>query len=285
MLRRSSLSWTVRALFAAAALVVSLTPLNAQDATAKVLVQVGQVSVLRNGNDLTALSVGQSIQTQQVIVTGPNSYAQFQISDGSTFEVFADSKVVFRQTPGDWQHLLNVFIGRVKVFIQHLPGVANPNNVTSPTAVISVRGTVFDVVVEDADGTTFVTVDEGIVNVRNLTAPGNPATLRQGDSIRVYKNQPLIARHVDKGNVMRRVLQATRDAVYQVMINRPSGIGGVPGGTGTGVPAPGGAQGDTGKGGGSGTPGNPPTGPGTPPAGPSNPPAGPSNPPGPPGGG
>ena len=91
MLRRSSLSWTVRALFAAAALVVSLTPLNAQDATAKVLVQVGQVSVLRNGNDLTALSVGQSIQTQQVIVTGPNSYAQFQISDGSTFEVFEDS--------------------------------------------------------------------------------------------------------------------------------------------------------------------------------------------------
>ena len=34
---------------------------------------------------------------------------------------------------------------------------------TSPTAVISVRGTVFDVVVQDDDGTTFVTVDEGEV--------------------------------------------------------------------------------------------------------------------------
>jgi hypothetical protein len=256
---------------------VCLAPLKAQDPTAKVLVQVGQVSILRGGGDIRALSVGQSIQTQQVIVTGPNSYAQFQISDGSTFEVFADSKVVFRQTPGDWQHLLNVVIGRVKVFIQHLPGVANPNNVTSPTAVISVRGTVFDVVVEDEDGTTFVTVDEGVVDVRNLTAPGSAATLRQGDSIRVYKNQPLAARQIDKGNLMRRVLQASRDAVYQVLIQRPGGIGGGAGGSGGSVPAAGGAQGDQGKTG-TGTPGNPPAGPG-------NPPAGPGNPPGPPGGG
>ena len=285
-------SWTVRALLAAAILVVSLAPLHAQDSSAKVLVQVGQVSILRSGGDLVALSVGQSIQTQQVIITGADSYARFQISDGSTFEVFANSKVVFRQTPGDWQHLLNVFIGRVKVFIQHLPGVANPNNVTSPTAVISVRGTIFDVSVEDDDGTTFVSVDEGVVDVRNKTAAGNRLTLRQGDTIWVIRNQPLAARQLDKGNIWRAALKAVRDA----MIERPGVLGGgrnggPVGGTTTG-PA-GGAQGDEGKTGtgggttGTGTsaPTNPPAGPSNPPAGPSNPPAGPSNPPAPPGGG
>jgi hypothetical protein len=33
--------------------------------------------------------------------------------------------------------------------IQHLPGIPNPNNVTTPTALISVRGTIFDVDVQD----------------------------------------------------------------------------------------------------------------------------------------
>src|SRR5262245_22304488 len=221
MIRRSSLVCVVRALAIAGMLAVASAPLLAQDPTAKVLNQVGQVSILRSGGDLRAISVGQLVQPQQIIITGPESYAQFQISDGSTFEVFANSKVVFRQTPGDWQHLLNVFIGRVKVFIQHLPGIANPNNVTSPTAVISVRGTVFDVVVENED-TTFVTVDEGIVDVRNLTAPGNRQTLRQGDSITVLRNVPLAMRQIDKGNAARILLRAVRD----VMIERPGGLGG-----------------------------------------------------------
>jgi ferric-dicitrate binding protein FerR (iron transport regulator) len=268
----------LRTLLAAAALVVCLTPLAAQDAKAKVLMQVGQVSVLKGGYQ-SPLSVGQTIQTQQVIITGPNSYAQFQISDGSTFEVFENAKVIFRETPGNWQHLLNVYIGRVKVFIQHLPGVANPNNVTSPTAVISVRGTVFDVLVEDEDGTTFVSVDDGVVDVRNLTAPGNPATLRQGDSIRVIKNQPLLARSVDKGNVFRAVWQAAREAIYVALQQQRAGMPG--GGGGGAAPGPT-AQGDTGKDGTS--PGNPPSAPGNPPAAPGNPPAAPGAPPGPPGG-
>ena len=189
----------MRALFLATALVVSLTPLAAQDSSAKVIYQVGQVS-LSNGGYFKALSVGDTVKAQQLIVTGPDGYARFEVSDGSTFEVFPNAKVVFRETPGNWQHLLNVWIGRVKVFMQHAPGVPNPNQVTSPTAVISVRGTVFDVVVQDDDGTTFVTVDEGEVAVRNMTAPGNPAILHPGDSITVYRGQQLLGRQLDKGN-------------------------------------------------------------------------------------
>lgn len=265
MHRRTKLTRT--SLAVAIAIVVSAAPLAAQQSAAKVTYQVGQVSIF-NGGYLKALSLGDQVKAQQMIVTGPDGYARFEVlSDHSTFEVFQNSKVIFRETPGDWQHLLNLFIGRVKVFIQHAPGVPNPNNVTSPTAVISVRGTVFDVVVQD-DDTTFVTVDEGEVAVRNLTAPGNAAILHPGDSITVYRGQPLFARQIDKGAILRRILYAARDAIYQMP--RPTGGSApIPGAGGTG-----GAQGDRGpaKGGGStsggNAPGAPPTAPGAPPAGP-----------------
>jgi hypothetical protein len=264
-MNRRSHTWTARSLLLVTALVFGMTPLAAQDSAAKVLYQTGQVSIA-DGGYFKALSVGDVVKIRQLIVTGPNSYARFEVlSDHSTFEVFENAKVVFRATPGAWDHLLEVVFGRVKVFIQHAPGVPNPNKVTSPTAVISVRGTVFDVVVESADGTTFVTVDEGVVDVRNTSAAGDSVTLRAGDSIRVYPGQPLVARGVDKGQAIRQMLYRVRDAYYQVMMQRgPGGSGPIAGGPGS-VPA----NGDKGK-----TTGTT-TGPGTPPAGPGAPPAGP----------
>jgi len=267
--------WFTRALLVAAAAVVSIAPLTAQDSSAKVIYQVGQVS-LSSGGYFKALSMGDKIAARQLIVTGPDGYARFEVqSDRSTFEVFPNSKVVFRETPGNWEHLLNVFLGHVKVFIQHAPGVANPNNVTSPIAVISVRGTVFDVLVENED-TTFVTLEEGIVDVKNETAAGNVATLKPGDSITVYRGQPLFAKAIDNGAILRKVLYAARDTFYRVMVQRP------PGGVGAPIPgAGGGAQGDKPKPGNNPAPGAPPAGPGAPPA----PPAAPGAPPAGPGGG
>jgi hypothetical protein len=263
----SKLKWSTRTLFAAIAVVISMSPLAAQDSSAKVLFQTGQVSI-SSGGYLKALSMGDMVAARQLIVTGPDGYARFEVSsDHSTFEVFPNSKVVYRETPGNWEHLLNVFIGRVKVFIQHAPGVANPNNVTSPIAVISVRGTIFDVEVDNAD-TTFVTLDEGIVDVRNTTAIGGSLTLKPKESVTVYRGVPLIARQMDKGSILRRAAYAARDTYYQIMMRRPAGGAGapIPGGTG-------GAQGDKGKPGtgadaGKSGPGTPPAAPGTPPAGP-----------------
>jgi hypothetical protein len=265
MQRRTPLQFATRTLLLATALVVSLTPLAAQNSSAKVILQVGQVSI-SSGGYLKALSLGDTVKAQQLIVTGPDGYARLEVqSDHSTFEVFQNSKVIFRESPGDWQHLLNVFIGRVKVFIQHAPGVANPNNVTSPIAVISVRGTIFDVVVQNED-TTFVTLDEGIVDVRNLTAPGNSATLRPGESITVMRNMPLFARQIDKGSIFRKILIAGRDTLEQIAIRRPTGApGSVPGGTTT---APGNGDKPKPDGGTTTGPGAPPAGPGAPPAGP-----------------
>ena len=195
MLRRFTLTQSVQTmrsvqtLLLAATLMVCLTPLRAQDmAAAKVVTLVGDVSCLKDGptGNKWALNEGQSIQARWIIKTGKDGYAKFQVSDGSTFEVFPNSEVTFRQDPGNWTHLLNVWIGHIKVMIQHLPGVANPNNVTSPTAVISVRGTIFDVRV-DQEATTQVWVEEGLVSVEDpvqgpevMVQPGFQTTVKRG---------------------------------------------------------------------------------------------------------
>jgi len=255
MFQRLLLSPAVSMLLIAAALGVCPTRVHAQDATAQAVALVGQVSVTSDSRDLQALSMGMAVKPLQVIVTGPDGYAQFQVSDGSTFEVFSNARVIFRPSMGNWKDLLNIVIGRVKVFVTHPNGKINHNEVSSPTAIISVRGTVFDVYVEDDDGTTLVSVDEGLVDVRNQTAAGLPVRLNPGESIRVFRNQQLAALKPDKSGLIQAALKAMRDSVLVLRGPRAVGVPGVPGSPG--------AQGDKGKTG-STTPGAPGSGPGAP---------------------
>ncbi|MBS1859963.1 MAG: FecR domain-containing protein [Acidobacteria bacterium] len=232
-------------MLAAAALLVCLPPAHAQSTSKAVAIkQVGNVAVVKDASNYrSAIFLGSQVSAGQTIVTGSDGYAVFQVEDGSTFEVFPDSQVTFRNTMsvGD---LLNVVIGKIKVYIQHLPGIPNPNNVSTPTALISVRGTVFTVDVQDADGTTTVAVDEGIVDVRNLRMGGKIVRLIPGQATTVDPNAPLMGLGGNGGMVLQRGLKAALDAVRDVMLQR-QGVG-VPGAGGTSAPA-GGAQGDKGK--------------------------------------
>jgi len=247
MLKRLTTPWTVRAMLMATLAVVFLRPLSAQSRPAATLVLMsGQVSILLDGHDTKPLFASSTVYAQQRIVTGPNSYAKFLLPDGSYFEVFEKSQVEFHADYG-WSHLLNVIIGHVKVFIDHSKG-PNSNSVTTPTAVISVRGTIFDIVVEDDDGTTLVTVDEGLVQVRNLTAPGAEPLLNPGQSVRVFRGQRLLGQQIDKGGIVQKMLRAFTDGLRVYAQQHPGGIpaGGTGGPVATGAP---GAQGDKGKGG------------------------------------
>jgi FecR protein len=265
MLRRLTFARAMHPLMLAAALVVSLNPLHAQCAQspgstdAVVVVQSGDVSQLgdRAGYRVPIAPCG-VVKQQQVIKTGPDGYAKFQVSDGSVFEVFPNSEVTFRKTYGIGD-LLNVWMGKVKVYIQHLPGIPNPNNVTTPTALISVRGTIFDVDVQDLEGTTFVTLDEGIVDVRHLRVASGVVRLNPGESIQVLPNTPLVPLARDKGMIFRQVIRGIEDAARQAIYQKPGTS--APGGTTTGpVGTAGGAQGDKGKNTGTGTGTGAPTG-------------------------
>lgn len=185
---------------------------------AKLISFTGQISVLRDSNPW-ALNLGDIVQPQQVIVTGADGYGVFQVSDGSKFEVFPKSRVVFRENRGDWKELLEVWLGKVRVQIEHPGGLPNNNKVRTPSAVISVRGTVFDVDVEDEDATTLVLDEEGQVEVRHLLQPGNARVLNPGEYVRIYKNEPLARKVIDKGGMLERAARAASDAFYQVALN------------------------------------------------------------------
>ncbi|HNY39776.1 MAG TPA: FecR family protein [Bryobacteraceae bacterium] len=208
-----------------------------QDGAARLAALEGAVSIQKAGG-LWALNVGDVIQVQQVVVTGADGYARFEVADGSTFEVFPSSKVTFRNNPGDWRDLVDVWLGRIRVHIQKLGGMPNPNRVQTPTAIISVRGTVFDVAVTDDDETTTVAVAEGQVAVthRLMHREGGVKLLNAGDEITVYRNVPLSAgRKMDRT----RAAQYAGEALWQIMLRGPRIGGGSGGSTPTaGTPTP-----------------------------------------------
>lgn len=204
-----------------------ISGLDPASGAAKLVSFTGQISVLRGDNYPWALNVGDVVQPQQVIVTGADGYGVFQIADGSHFEVFPKSRVVFRANRGDWRDLLEVWLGKVRVQIEHLGGLPNNNKVRTPTAVISVRGTVFDVEVEDEDATTLVIDEEGSVTVQHLLKPGEAKILNPGEYIRVYRDEPLATKLIDKGSVLQHALRMAADALYQAAADAEHGAGAI----------------------------------------------------------
>ncbi len=211
------------------------TPFDTGTYAAKVISQTGQVSVLKDTQPW-ALSVGDSVQIRDLILTGPDGHALLQVSDGSTFEVFPNSRVVFRKNPPNWKDLLDVLVGRVRVHIEHFGNVPNPNRVLTPTAVISVRGTTFDITVNDDDENTLVEVEDGQVEVQHALLPrGNSKLLSPGESLRVYRDEPIAARGIDKGNLARILLHSVANAAITMATHMPSSGGGGVGGSAGGV--------------------------------------------------
>jgi hypothetical protein len=273
MLTRLTSARILHTLLLAAAVVVSVTTGYAQP-YAKVMVQSGNVSFIKDASGYTfALLDKTELKPGYKIKTGIDGYAKIRVPDGSTFEVFPNSEVVYTKTDSI-QDLVNVWLGRIKVMIQHLPGVPNPNNVVTPTALISVRGTIFDVEVEDMEGTTVVSVDDGMVDVKHRLKAGPIVKLIPGMAIRVFPDQPLAATR-DKGGFLLKAAKAIERAAYDAIYSRPGGVGGSSGGN---LPTGNGKQGDNGNGKttGTGTGTGAPTAPGT---------GAPPPPPPPPGGG
>jgi hypothetical protein len=192
--------------------------------------------------------VGDKVQVGQTIVTRKDGRALFEVSDGSSFRVYPNSKVLFRNNSGNWRDLLDVVFGRVRVQIEHPPGQANPQKVRTPSAVISVRGTTFDIDV-DEDETTIIEVQEGVVEVRHALLTGQKE-LKAGESLTVYR-QISIAK--SKGSKMLDIARIGLD-IGAAAAGAPRAGGGSVGGSGGGVGGVGGV-GDTNPNG--GTPGAP----------------------------
>ena len=179
------------------------------------------------------------MKPQEVVVTGTDGWGLFQVADGSKFEVYPNSKVVFRANRGDWRDLLEIWLGKVRVQIEHFGGLPNNNKVRTPTAVISVRGTIFIIEVEAETHTTLVQDEEGIVVVQHVLKPSQ-TILKQGEYVRVFENEPLGKAIFDRGGTMQRMAKALQDAFYQIAANgHGTTVGrGAAGAASTGVGSP-----------------------------------------------
>jgi len=197
-------------------------PTSVPEGSAVIDSMSGRVDVMRQSSHW-ALSVGDPVKPGEMIMTGPDGWAIFKLADGSTFEVFPNSQVSFRANRGDWRDLLEVLLGNIKVHIQRMNGQPNPNKVRTPTALISVRGTIFDVKVEDDGDTTIVMVEEGLVDVQHLLLPGKAVPVAAGEAVHVYKTVPLAQARVDKGSAAQAVARGLAQGVYEILLNRQRG--------------------------------------------------------------
>jgi hypothetical protein len=161
----------------------------------------GQVTRIRN-NEPWALSTGERVPVQQIITTGSDGYAHFNMAGGSNFDIFSNSRVIFRQNIANTGDLVDVLAGRVRVHLQPAPG-QHQQRVFCPTAIISANEPTTLALAVDEDDTVRIDVVEGQVRVQHAFRPGSePVLIRAIDAIVVQKNEP-ISRRIDRGTLYR----------------------------------------------------------------------------------
>lgn len=249
--RRKPLRWHTL-LMIGVILSAGATSLEAQlgSETARVLTLTGRVSVERAG-DLWVLMPEQTVKAGQVVVTGPDGYATLELSDHSTIEVFPNSRLVFRANRFNLHDLLDLYLGKVRLRIQRLVNDEQLYRVTSPTAVISVRGTVFEVEVDLVED-TFVYVETGSVLVRHRLLPGGDVLVESGQSLRVVQSVPLTAANKTIPlAVIGRIVKMASETIARVDgLRGGKSKGGSGGGSGTPSSSSGGSTASTGSSGG-----------------------------------
>jgi len=97
------------------------------------------------------LASTQPVQSGDELRTGPGGTVMLELPDGSYMVVSENSTLTLQDFwNGDLKSLVNLMMGKVRFYIQRLGGRPNPYRVTTPTALIAVRGTIFEVTVDEA---------------------------------------------------------------------------------------------------------------------------------------
>ena len=132
---------------------------------------------------------GQVLPEGTVLETWEGQLVLLLRSDESEVLVQPHTRLILQAPqPGNWD-ALQIIIGRVRAYIRKRTGGAPPFQMGTPSAVIAVRGTRFDVEV-NARGVSEVDVFEGLVEVGSTTVPGVSVLVSPGMSTRVAIGTP-----------------------------------------------------------------------------------------------
>jgi len=176
---------------------------------AHVVVANGQVTRVRDQQPW-AISKGDGVPVRQIITTGQDGYARLEVTGGSSFDLFANSRVVFRQNTASEGDLLDVAAGRVRVHLH--PTLDQPlQRIFTPSALISATQTSTVSIAVDEDNTVRIDVIEGEVKIQHTLLPSaSPAVVRAVDAVLVQPGQPISYR-VDRGSLYRYTVKPIAD--------------------------------------------------------------------------
>ena len=169
--------------------------LNAQAQTSvsiKVLSSEGLVEIRRDSTgkvktQTIAFKANDDLFAGDTIITGKNGKLVLALSDGSQAVVAPKTTLVIQDLTQSPRTLFQMLKGKTRIHIEKLGGQPNPYRVNTPTAVIAVRGTIFDVEVTDDE--TQVYLHEGAVDVFNAGQLNQPVFLNAGQMTRIRAQQ------------------------------------------------------------------------------------------------
>ena len=166
-------------------------PVAAQTAAGQAQYAQGVVMVSRAGTPDAVLAKGSAIQAGDTITTGEKSHVQLRFSDGGFIALHANSRFSINgyvdAKDADKDQFFVALAGGGMRAITGLIGKLKPSNykVTTPTAVIGIRGSGFNIV-HNANGTMSVTTELDAIEVCNK---GGCLGLNVGESALVRNAQ------------------------------------------------------------------------------------------------
>ncbi|HEY1937201.1 MAG TPA: FecR family protein [Candidatus Angelobacter sp.] len=143
----------------------------------------GKVSIQLPAQAFTAPVRGEVLPPDSTVNTDDGRLL-LKLSDGSDVLVRPHTKLLLKQPETSGWKYFQLLVGRVRTQIQKRLGGSPAFQIGTPSAVISVRGTKFDVEV-DRRGFTEVDVDEGVVELEAVTGRGEAVMITAGFSSRV----------------------------------------------------------------------------------------------------
>lgn len=148
----------------------------------------GRISLQLPGRPLSAPSRGQVLPAGAVLDT-QDGILVLLLEDESQILLRPHTRLLLKQPGlGDWNYF-ELLLGRVRAYIKKRTGGAPPFQLGTPSAVIAVRGTRFDVEV-NRHNVTEVDVFAGLVEVAAVGIRGQSVLVRPGYSTRVGMGTP-----------------------------------------------------------------------------------------------
>lgn len=179
-------------------LIISCAFLAAQEPVAVTLKVKGDVELAR-ADDISAIETGASLQNDDELKSGADSYAAIKFVDGSSVVKLFPNSVMMINTEKDADKLnKRSYLKSGNVWSKVMKKTGN-FEIETPTTVVSVKGTEFKVEVQE-DGTTEVITFSGEVTMRNKQ-DNKEATVTAGNKGRTTGTGEISVSQTEEGDV------------------------------------------------------------------------------------